>query len=267
LLIIGLFFNFFSAVTFTIPLLKNRKEEENAVRQTLFRDRKFAFAGLSLLSAGFLFDVLSLFIPVNVELKTDIATFGISLIGFALAVLYFLIISTAFERSKKHEADDKAEADAIKKFIEKRTEGLKIVLSDYEAFSKEVERRENITVVIGSILITASMLIFGNSAISETENPIYPYALTSILLFVFWLFFLHATTRELDNIAYTRLKTIEKALSDEEGNYNFGIHSYLTSVTQNTRRKTVWWLMLRKQFWGLVLILLCLAWLMLSLVA
>ena len=73
LLIIGLIFSFFSAVSFAIPILKRRKEIEketeacwdynSALRQELLRDRKFAFVGLFLLSIGFLFDALALAIP------------------------------------------------------------------------------------------------------------------------------------------------------------------------------------------------------------
>jgi len=93
----------------------------------------------------------------------DFITFSISIIG-VLAGFFFWFI----EQSEGKELN----SDYISKVKETAKERLDVVLKDYEITNKEVERRENITLLIGSILITGSILVLGNTA-AENSNPIF----------------------------------------------------------------------------------------------
>lgn len=190
----------------------------------------------------------------------DTITYIVSVVGIIAAMCYLFLTECLYGSKKK--SDPKFIADIQASIKDKN--GLDSVLKNYEIANREIERRENITLLIGSILITGSILVLGNTAKSENElaTPIYIYAVTSILLFVLWLFVLHCTSRELDNLAYSYVKDIEEALSESFG-YRFGIHRYLYSKTHKNN-KTVWWLRVRRFFWGFVLILLSIAWLLVS---
>lgn len=194
----------------------------------------------------------------------DLLTFIVSIIGICSAIIYLHVIELSHE---KYDDSDKAKR---KLFISKIFEGLKCtktserlkgVLKDYEITNREIERRENITLLIGTILITGSILILGNTA--NINGPKFPYALASILLFIIWLFVLHLTTKELDNMSYPRARDIEEALS-KYFEYRFGIHSFLFSKTQKNG-KPVWWLDVRRAFWAIILILISSIWLILAL--
>jgi hypothetical protein len=189
----------------------------------------------------------------------DAGTLAVSILGLVAAVIFGLIESR-ISMGKEYDSDFKSKIqDAIK-----NKHGMEPVLKDYEITNKEIERRENITLLIGSILITGSVLILGNTLINNNAVPKFPYALTSILVFVLWLFVLHATTKKLDSMSYSRARAIEEALSDHFG-YDFGVHKYLYSKTKKNCG-TVWWLKWRKIFWGLILILLSSVWLLLSII-
>jgi len=189
----------------------------------------------------------------------DTGTLAVSILGFVIAVIFGLI-EPRISIGKEYDSEFKSKIqDTIKK-----QEGVESVLKDYEITNKEIERRENITLLIGSILIAGSVLILGNTVISNNAVPKFPYALTSILIFILWLFVLHATTKKLDSMSYSRVRAMEEALSDHFG-YDFGIHKYLYSKTKKNC-ETVWWMRWRKIFWGLILILLSSAWLLLSVI-
>lgn len=58
-------------------------------------------------------------------------------------------------------------------------------------------------------------------------------AVASIGLYVLWLFILHYTSKKLDEITYSRIKAIKKALSERIG-YEFGIHRYIDKETKSS---------------------------------
>ena len=197
-------------------------------------------------------------------LKVDIATFSISLISATLATVYIiwkcLSYRCKYEESmlkdcKKTEAP---ESNPPEPGDEDKTE---IFLLDYQISNKEIERRENITLVIGSILITGSFLILSEAVVRDypvTYRPIL--AVVSILLLIIWLALMHETTKLLDDMTYLRLRSIENKIAQSVCS-PFGIHSYLYG-----RAEGKWWLRLRRSFWGFILLLLSIAWLLLSMV-
>lgn len=185
----------------------------------------------------------------------DYTVFWVSIMGICAAIIYWFI-----EQSEGKEFNSEFISN-IKDSI-KRKQSLNTVLKDYEITNREIERRENITLLIGSILITGSILVVGYTVTSP--GPKYPYAVTSIFLFILWLFVLHNTTKKLDSMSYSRVRAMEEALSEHFG-YDFGIHRYLYSKTKKNCG-TVWWLRWRRFFWGFILILLSFVWLLLSVI-
>lgn len=198
----------------------------------------------------------------------DIVTLMISVVGLLIGVAYLHLVEKWHE--EKDEASDfkRRARDAL------LTHQIHIdaFLKDYEITNREVERRENIGLIIGSILITSSFIILGNTTLSAGQLPKFPYAATSVSLFAIWLFVLHGTTVKLDKIAYTRLRNLEVILSEYLG-YDFGIHSHLRLTTRKKKTQekakddkieSEWWLDCRRSFWGLVLILLSVAWFLVS---
>jgi hypothetical protein len=207
---------------------------------------------------------MSLCVPIS-----DPITFVLSIVGIAISLLFIAHVWL----SHVEQGYDKELEDALYEWIksEKKhddpdNERLKILLRDYEITHEELGRRDNITLLIGTILITSSLLILGNVASKSLTHPISIYALASIGLFTVWLLVLHNTTKNLNRLSYDRIKAIERALSRHLG-YDFGIITYINKKTQACCKKdeSVWWLRLRRIFWGVILLLLSSAWMLLSL--
>jgi hypothetical protein len=199
----------------------------------------------------------------------DISTFIVSFIGTLLGVIYLHLVERWQESEEGKLSDKSARSDFIQKvrFSIRESDGLNSVLKDYETTNREIERRENIGLVIGSILITGSLIILGNMATSNGSVTRFPYAVASISLFAIWLFVLHGSTVKLDNLSYMRAKAIEEALS-ESPRYDFGIHRYMSRETRAREKgkenDPVWWLDVRRSFWGFIFILLCVGWALVS---
>jgi len=229
----------------TIPRARQRFE-----RVLRWNKTKIAVCYMSL-NGDRLNIILAISVLVSID---DLYVFIISILGILLGLFYM-----ATESSE--EASPKFDEFRRQVQISIRFRGdTDVVLQDYESSIKEVDRRENIGLLIGSILITGSLIILGNTATSE--NPKFPYALTSILIFVVWLFVLHHTTKWLDSMAYSRIRALEEAISSHAG-YDFGIHSYMYGRT-HPRNRALRRLRVRRLFWGFVLVSLSIAWLLLS---
>jgi hypothetical protein len=200
-------------------------------------------------------------------LITNMLTFIISLIGILLSKVYMLYQATRHFNTE-HEID--TEQENIRNWLKRTNDNnrIKVILADYKVANDQVSRRDNVTLIIGTILITSSFLIFGNIA----PNPVYSqlpiFSLASIGLFIIWLFVLHETGKKANNVTYTHIKAIEKGLtryyqeSDEDSPlYEFGIHRL---ICEKTNDQSTPWLRIRRTFWGFVLFLLCLSWMLLS---
>lgn len=187
------------------------------------------------------------------------ATFWLSIGGICVGVVYFWLRSWFVE--------DKTEPSELTQSILKslstknHKNALDAVLKDYEITNKEIDRRENITLIVGTILITGSLIILGNTA---TANPVirFPYAFSSILLYVLWLLASHLTTTKLDYMTFTRARAIETALKEHFG-YDFGVHKYVMDKMKN-KDEAFPWVECRRNFWGIILIALSVSWLIFS---
>jgi hypothetical protein len=145
---------------------------------------------------------------------------------------------------------------------------LEGVLKDYEVCQAENQRRDNITLLIGSIFVTGSLLVMANTILRQGQNPIWVHALVSIGVFALWLFVVHNSSTILDEITYYKIHAIERALTEYLG-YSFGIHTHIldeTSPRTDNDRHPVWWLKNRRKFWSFVLLLLSFGWMFLSLI-
>jgi hypothetical protein len=200
---------------------------------------------------------------------SDLFAFLIAIVGILLSFGY-IIKQVLFPPKTEH--DEGVEKMVTAWLDEDKEKGLSkdakidLILKDYETANGEIGRRDNITLIIGTILIGSSFLILGNTAVKPSQ-PISVYTLASVGLFTIWLLALHDTAKRLNYITYRRIRAVEQALTksfkdrDDALGYNFGIHSYIDKATEG---QTAWWLRLRRTFWAIVLFLLSLAWLLLS---
>lgn len=196
---------------------------------------------------------------------TDFPTLLISSIGIALSVCYFFYQALKPYHTKN---DVNKEQESIVEWLREGDDGkkLKLLLADYASGNEEVRRRDNVTLLVGTILITSSFVILGNITLKQ-DLPIGIFSLASIGLFTIWLLALHETGKKINKITYDHLKSIEEALTQhfagENGaqKYSFGTHRY---VCDKTLDQSVWWLRGRRMFWAFVLFLLSVAWMMLS---
>lgn len=188
-----------------------------------------------------------------------ISTDLISLIGCVLSIIYWMMI----QRNKCN--------DTLREELTKIYNGYDIInhkefiLKDYSITNDEIARRENITLVVGSILVSSSFIILGNYVVndlSNVHNSLFP-ATVSIVLYAVWLFVFQITTKKIDERSYERIRALEKIISDKinpnPNKYNkydvFGIHSFLHTDLEDRS-----WMPIRRWFWGLILLLLSLCW-------
>lgn len=190
------------------------------------------------------------------------ATFWLSIGGICLGAI-FCSLRSRIERDKP-ECSELTRNILISLAMKDQKDALNATLKDYEITNKELERRENINLLVGTILVTASLIILGNT-VSASSPTKFPYAFSSVLLFVLWLFVLHYTTAKLDAMTYPRMRAIEEAMTQHFG-YAFGVHLYTYGQMENNGG-TFRWVEVRRQFWGIILIALSTFWLVISLLS
>jgi len=198
-----------------------------------------------------------------------IATYFLSIAGLAVASWDILRMWSSLDEKgeqKNMPRIDYKLLECLKKLLKKDAANYNILLKDYDICQTETARRDNSTLLIGSIFTTASLLILANTISQTFPNSMFVYASASILLYLLWLLTAHRTSKRLDEITYTRIHTIEEALSDKESRYQFGLHSYIWRKTHTNEGKTYRWLRIRRMFWGIVLMLISFAWMLLSLI-
>jgi hypothetical protein len=201
--------------------------------------------------------------------------FFISLFGIGISLC--LILRALFS-CKKEEYDVKLK-NRLKEWLNDQIndkDKMNIIFEDYRISNEELGRRDNIVLLGGTILISASLLIVAESSKIDTDT-LSKYAFASIGLFLIWLLFLHETAKKLDDITYNKIKAIERTINEiidikaskkndsekdkDERKCNpfplFGIHTY---THENTNKQTSLWLRFRRTFWYVVLLVLSLAW-------
>lgn len=217
-----------------------------------------------LLVASLGFNVFQALFNFGISRATDrIATVLVSLLGIIFGVIYFWLRSW-FLRDTNEDLETARELTQnilISLCTKDYKNALDVVLKDYDTTNKEIDRRENITLIVGTILITGSLIILGNTATATNPLIVFPYAFASILLYVLWLLVSHLTTTRLDYMTFTRARAIETALKEHFG-YEFGVHRVIRSLDEDNAPL---WLEIRRDFWGIILIALSISWLVISL--
>jgi hypothetical protein len=198
---------------------------------------------------------------------TDIPTFLISSFGIVISVLY--IFFQAFRPYHTH-SDIEGELKMLIAWLNDDDEEgtrLKVMLADHKTATEEVGRRDNVTLLVGTILITSSFIILGNVAVNQNQ-PKGVFSLASVLLFVVWLIGLHETGKVTNQITYNHLKSIEGAItrkfqgSEDSPRYKFGTNLLICEKTED---QSTPWLRFRRMFWAFVLLLLSFSWMLISL--
>jgi hypothetical protein len=198
-----------------------------------------------------------------------IATFFLSVVGLAFAMCDFLEMWFSLDKKNGSGIDPDYDEELLKcitEMLKTENSNQTILIKDYDVCQSEIVRRDNSTLLIGSIFTTASLLLLANTISQKFQNSMFVYAFASILLYLLWLLLVHKKSKQLDDITYTRIHTIERALANEKSGYQFGHHSYIWRKT-HTQGKTKRWLRKRRVFWSVILMLISSAWMILSLSA
>jgi len=196
-------------------------------------------------------------------------TFGVTISAELTFILSVAVIIIAFYYILKkwaqgrHSRDPNLEEGVVRSINDQFCNSdnvIRAILEDYSATLEEVGRRDNLTLLTGTILITASFLLLAEAGKNQDSQKII-FALASLGLYLAWLMFFHETAQRLNEIAFQRARAIEHALT-RHFHYDFGIHSYITT---HTEEGTAPWLrMVRRIFWYVVLLLLAFSWMLLS---
>lgn len=114
----------------------------------------------------------------------------------------------------------------------------------YEQISEGIRSRDNITIVAGTILITGSLLLLGICIQLVSQNIVgietkMLMIFSSLAIYVIWLICFNLTSKEMNNIGYSKLREMEK----DAGHIN--IH---TQQLNKVRGKK-WWEYLRRKLW------------------
>jgi hypothetical protein len=150
---------------------------------------------------------------------------------------------------------------------------IKIIFKDYDIICKETERRENITLTVGTILVASSFLILGNAIIHPEQKVIS--CIASISLFFSWWSMLYITTKKIDEETYRKIRSIETWVNlhrmnipiknyNEDNNIRenikenpfFGTHLFLNKY----RVSEGYMKYIRSNFWEIIFFVMCANW-------
>lgn len=129
---------------------------------------------------------------------------------------------------------------------------------EYEQLSEGIRSRDRVTIIAGTILIAASILLLGTNIELRSRNMIdlqiqTLLIFTSLTIYIIWLICFNQTSGKLDHISYRRLEKMEESeLGKEEGEKRVrpeelkcGIHHYIRKQIENK-----WWYnYLRRPVW------------------
>jgi len=110
----------------------------------------------------------------------------------------------------------------------------------YEQISAGIISRDNMTIIAGTILITASILLFSSSMGSASLIMKFSIILASLLIYVVWLICFNMTSNKLNNIGYKKLRDMEK-----DKNYAIDFHTHTFKKVEHEK----WWKYLRRKIW------------------
>jgi len=127
---------------------------------------------------------------------------------------------------------------------------------EYEQLSNGIRSRDNMTIVAGTILITASVILLASCIDLASRELIGFWTKTmmifaSLAIYVIWLICLNLTSNKLNNISYARLRKMEQCASDPctHESIDMELHRYISKQTHDK----LWYKILRRTVWVLFL--------------
>jgi len=149
-------------------------------------------------------------------------------LGVLVSVLYYFL-----QRAKE---EDKIRREEFPLLREREFERRRL---EHQALNEGVKSRETSTLIAGSIVLTASVLILVEGLSRPLPRPLLvPTVLTSLSLYAVWLLFAQATAARIDNICYARMREIEGRLGME-------IHRYIRDEIEREK----WYRFGRQKLW------------------
>jgi hypothetical protein len=159
-----------------------------------------------------------------------VASNVIIIIGILVSAFY-LYYNSGEDREKKHELErDSSNSPPPPPHYEFR---FKL---QYEQISESMHSRENTTIVGGTILITASVLILSSTLAYMFQKPTdYITRLivvsAALAIYVVWLLCINLTSNLLDDIGYSKLREMEKMIGQK-----LEIHTHIRDKWEKRKR-------------------------------
>ncbi len=114
-----------------------------------------------------------------------------------------------------------------------------LFILQYEQINERVRSRENVTVVVGSLFVTTSVLLL-SSAASSDKGVKEVLVLASLALYSIWMFSFSLPANMLSSRELFQLRQMERRTQ-----YRINMHTYLW----NKVKETGWYRILRRQIW------------------
>ena len=119
-------------------------------------------------------------------------------------------------------------------------EDHELFMLQYEQISAGIRSRDNISIIAGTVLITASLLLLGSCAGLSGFIIKLPIIFASLAIYTIWLIGFNVTTKKVNDLDYSRLKEMERF-----SNCNINIHSHRLEKVKDEN----WWKHLRRKIW------------------
>ncbi|TET19328.1 hypothetical protein E3J74_07125 [Candidatus Bathyarchaeota archaeon] len=153
-------------------------------------------------------------------------------------VIFGILVSSYYiyeDRIEDSEACKKKEQQ-----IPKYKDNEALFKFQYEYIGEGIRSRDSISIVAGTVLITASLLLLGSCAQFPDFISKLPIVFASLAIYSLWLIGFNLTTKKVNALDYSRLRKMEK-----ETDYNINIHTYRLGKVKDEN----WWKHLRRKIW------------------
>jgi len=115
-----------------------------------------------------------------------------------------------------------------------------LFMLQFEQISAGIRSRDNISIVAGTIFITASLLLLGSCAQPPDFISKLPIVFASLAIYALWLIGFNVTSKKVNDLDYSRLKEMERF-----SNCNINIHCHRLGKVKDEN----WFKYLRRKIW------------------
>ena len=181
-----------------------------------------------------------LLISIKMHPNAESMYASIAFLTWAIIVTIIFLHMEELKNEKEVSKNEKRRREQDEENWKKDTKFFKL---QYEQLNAKLRNRYNLNIVAGSILITASMILFG-TLIELQFNQKIDFGIEVLMITVIvviysiWFICFHLTHRRLHHLELERLRKMEKI-------GNFRLHSYVL----NQIRDEKWWNYGRRPFW------------------